>query len=360
MAELLIKGTKIAEKIGTETTVDVNNVNANKLKLTPSSAPSSPVQGDIYLDSSDNQLKIYSGTFWKNILSGQGITAIGGTITDITDGGVNYRVHTFTSSENFTVLGGSGEVEYLVVAGGGGGSATGAGAGGYRCSVVGENSGGGVSAESKLFVTSQSYTVIVGAGGSGGANGQINDGYNGSPSQFSSIIAFGGAGGRNSGDPQLNNGLSGASGSGGYAGGNGVNNGSVALGGNRTVGQGFAGGNSAPKASGTSSTGGGGGAGAVGGTASAVNTAGNGGAGVTSSIDGTSTPRAGGGGGGIYTNGTSSSGGIGGGGNGSTGNSPGSSGSQNTGGGAGGAYSVSYTTASYSGGSGIVIIRYPI
>ena len=31
MAELLIKGTKIAEKIGTETTVDVNNVNANKL-----------------------------------------------------------------------------------------------------------------------------------------------------------------------------------------------------------------------------------------------------------------------------------------------------------------------------------------
>src|SRR6056300_720227 len=171
-----------------------NTLSLSNIKLTPSSAPSSPAQGDVYLDSSDNQLKIYSGTFWKSIIDAGTISATGGTITEITDSGVNYRVHTFTSSGIFTVTSGSGEVEYLVVAGGGGGSATGAGAGGYRCSVVGENSGGGVSAESKLFVTSQSYTVIVGAGGSGGANGQINDGDNGSPSQFSSIIALGGAG----------------------------------------------------------------------------------------------------------------------------------------------------------------------
>jgi len=46
-------------------TVDLD---VNKLKLIPGSAPSSPAQGDIYLDSSDYNLKIYNGTFWKNII----------------------------------------------------------------------------------------------------------------------------------------------------------------------------------------------------------------------------------------------------------------------------------------------------
>ena len=43
------------------------------------------------------------------------ITATGGTIT--TDG--NYKVHTFNSSGTFEVTSGSGNVQYLVVAGGG-------------------------------------------------------------------------------------------------------------------------------------------------------------------------------------------------------------------------------------------------
>ena len=95
-------------------------------------------------------------------------SATGGTVTDITDGGINYKVHTFTSSGTFTVVTGRAlEVEYLVVAGGGGGGegyAGGGGAGGYRSSVVGESSGGGASAESKLAISSGSYTVTVGAG----------------------------------------------------------------------------------------------------------------------------------------------------------------------------------------------------
>ena len=46
-----------------------------------------------------------------------GATATGGTITE--SGG--YRIHTFTSSGDFVVSGGSLDVEYLLVAGGGGG-----------------------------------------------------------------------------------------------------------------------------------------------------------------------------------------------------------------------------------------------
>jgi hypothetical protein len=48
-------------------------------------------------------------------------SATGGTVTEVTDGGINYKVHTFTSSGTFTVVSGEAEVEYLVVAGGGGG-----------------------------------------------------------------------------------------------------------------------------------------------------------------------------------------------------------------------------------------------
>ena len=63
------------------------------------------------------------------------LSATGGTIT--TDG--NFKVHTFNSSGTFQITSGSGDVQYLVVAGGGGaggGNGTnargGAGAGGLR------------------------------------------------------------------------------------------------------------------------------------------------------------------------------------------------------------------------------------
>ena len=74
--------------------------------------------------------------FWKNIVFASTISATGGTITEINDDGVNYRVHTFTSSGTFEVTSGSGEVEYLIVAGGGSGGeghGGGGGAGGSVC-----------------------------------------------------------------------------------------------------------------------------------------------------------------------------------------------------------------------------------
>ena len=48
------------------------------------------------------------------------VNASGGTITEVTDGGVLYTVHTFTSTGTFTVTYG-GTIQYLVVGGGGAG-----------------------------------------------------------------------------------------------------------------------------------------------------------------------------------------------------------------------------------------------
>ncbi|MFH1201092.1 MAG: hypothetical protein V1484_02060, partial [bacterium] len=124
-----------------------------------------------------------------------GFSATGGTITY--SGG--YTIHTFTSSDTFSVTG-SGDVEYLVIAGGGGGGGQyswsgggSGGAGGYRSSVVGENSGHNSSAEPKLAVTTGNYSVVVGNGGAGGAN-QASGGYGGN-SSFSTITSIGGGAG---------------------------------------------------------------------------------------------------------------------------------------------------------------------
>jgi hypothetical protein len=70
-------------------TVDLD---VNKLSLTPSSAPSSPVQGDMYLDSSDNQLKIYNGSFWNNILSQTGNAPDGYVLTADGSGGTGWEI----------------------------------------------------------------------------------------------------------------------------------------------------------------------------------------------------------------------------------------------------------------------------
>ena len=93
------------------------------------------------------------------------VAATGGTVT--TDG--DFKVHPFTSSGTFTVTNPSSSVssiEYLVIAGGGGGGAGGganagggAGAGGYRTATG-------------LGVTSQAYSITVGAGGAGNVYNQ--------------------------------------------------------------------------------------------------------------------------------------------------------------------------------------------
>jgi len=282
-----------------------------------------------------------------------------GNILTITLGGVFPSANSLNT--NLTISGLTSttpplEVDYLVIAGGGGGgrgrSATGAGAGGgaggYRNSYNSETSGGGVPTESLLtLLRATNYTVTVGAGG-GGAGGSTN-GANGSNSVFATITSTGGGGGATG--PTA--GSSGGSGGGGASGAGGAAVTSPVV-------QGYRGGNQ----SGASPGAGGGGAGATGQDINTGNYAagGNGGNGLTSSITGAAIARAGGGGGGGYSSGSgaaaATSGGTGGGGNG--GGSSSTAGTANTGsGGGGGNGGDSVSRNGASGGSGVVIIRYP-
>lgn len=264
------------------------------------------------------------------------IVATGGTVTTVGE----YTVHTFTSSGTFQVTSGRGSLQYLVIAGGGAGAGGsffsgangGGGAGGYRCSVAGEVSGGGLPAESVLNITSTgSYNVVVGGGGAG----TTDTGASGSASSILSVSAVAGGGG---GRGMSTNGLTGGSGGGG---------GYQRSGGAGTLGQGFAG--AAGQGDGSPYFGGGGGGAAAAGSGT------SGGNGVTSAITGTLTTRAGGGGGG--SEGGGSSGGTGGGGGGAGNNGSGSAGTANTGSGGGGAGGPQVGSGG-NGGSGVVIVRY--
>lgn len=285
------------------------------------------------------------------------IYASGGNITDVTVGSTIYRVHSFTTvgSSNFSVAYApeGATVEYLIIAGGGGGvgsascciGAGGGGAGGYRCSVLNEKSGANSTAESPVAITAQTYPIVVGAGGTGANNGQNSSAFG--------IVSIGG------GHGQAWAGSSLPVGSGGSGGGSHSSGAGTFAAGAGTTNQGLSGGFVSGGDSGRG--GGGGGAGSAG--IAGSNTGGQGGGGITSSITGSPVTRAGGGGGSVRSNlvgGLGAAGGIGGGGNGYNANQTGgTNGAANTGGGGGGGVGGAAATHT-SGGSGIVIIRYPI
>jgi hypothetical protein len=250
----------------------------------------------------------------------------------------------------------------LVVAGGGGAG-------------IGGGGGGGLLGFSNQSFIATNYTVTVGAGGASSPT-------NGSNSQLGALTAAIG-GGKGGGQ------VPGDGGSGGGSPGDligvGPTGGNGSRVGNGTAGQGNNGGSGYwgnPYA-----TGGGGGAGAVGSNYnSGTGQGGNGGAGATfnTTVGGSAGPYsfinamgaatltgqlsggnyyyAGGGGGNKQASGgTATSGGLGGGGGGGGDNQNGVSGTANTGGGGGpGGYWTSTPTTYGAGGSGIVIIRYPI
>jgi hypothetical protein len=234
-------------------------------------------------------------------------TATGGTISNITD----YRVHTFTGTNNFVLSGNSASLDYLIISGGGGGA--------YSGDTSGGGGGAGGYIQSTNQITSpETYVVTVGGGG------PANSG-TGSNSSFNTIQPTrGGAGGSHTGGGA----------SGGSGGGAGGATGSFGVG---TPGEGNNGG-----PGGSSRSGGGGGAGTAG-----VNSGGGvggGGTGASSNINGTPTTRA-----------------VGGAGSFEGASNTGSTAGANTGSGGGGG-GRTYLGARFNGGaggSGIVIIRYP-
>lgn len=249
--------------------------------------------------------------------------ALGGDI--LLSGGKT--IHTFTNNGDFVVPG-TGEVEYLIIAGGG------AGGTGVDGGPGGGGGAGGFQTDTGHAITAQTYSITVGDGGS------TDDGED---SVFDTITSIGGGAGA---DYHSERGHDGGSGGGTYwVGGTGT-------GGTGTVGQGHDGGVGIYTPNYNAS--GGGGAGTVGGNAGT--NGGNGGNGEDSSISGGSVTYAGGGGGGVWS-GAGGSGGTGGGGNGSVGRTGNGFNATGYGSGGGGAGSYNGQTGG-TGSSGIVIISY--
>lgn len=270
-----------------------------------------------------------------------------------TDG--TYWYHAFLSTGTFKPQVNL-TADVLVVAGGGGGADNIGGAGG---------AGGLRYLAAQALASTTSYVATIGSGGTGGpgGGGQSNGTKGGNSSLAGSGLTTINATGGGYGAIGDTNGGSGGSGGGTRAT---VGNGGTGNEGGYSPVEGYNGGKGL---SGTTA-GGGGGAGTAGATAPSTSQSGNGGAGVntysawaTATGTGASGYYAGGGGAGGYpaASVTAGTGGAGGGGNGGSGTTPGAAGTANTGSGGGGGSSSSGTQyAGGNGGSGIIIIRYPV
>jgi hypothetical protein len=289
---------------------------------TTAQRPASPVNGMIRFNTTTGKIDVYNPLGWGEVAAYPPVSTTGGTITTT----ATHKYHTFTGSGTFVCSGGTGslDVEYLVIAGGGTGGKARTNGAGYEAG--GGGAGGYISGS--LGLASNSYSIVVGAGGAHPSNG--------SNTTALGLTAIGGGGGQGSGTSSGNSGGSGGGGS--YN----------ANGGSGTSGQGYAGAHGTT--SGGNRGGGGGGAGEVGNADG--DTAGGDGLAWEDGVY-----RAGGGSGGNRSNDA----GVGGGGQGASSlNGTSYAGAANTGGGGGGAYSSSTSFATSNGGSGIVIIRYAI
>ena len=296
------------------------------------------VVGMIRFNSTLNRLEMYNGTAWQGLAEQQNT---GGTIS--TSGG--YKIHTFTSSGIFTMTN-TGQVEYLVVAGGGAGGVSHGGNG-----VGGGGAGGFLTGN--ISLGPGSYTITRGGGGAGSSSSPTT-GADGTDSSIANLIVVegGGGGGAATGGDGRDGGSGGGAATYSYiSGGTEANDGGTGVAGPPRQG------NNGRSTNGVAGHGGGGGGGA-GSAAPAIPTNGVGGAGgsgLANSISGTSTLYAGGGGGTGWSGTTAGGGGSGGGGSGGTTGNNGVNGTDGLGGGGGGAKN-GYRSG--DGGDGIVIIRY--
>ena len=328
---------------------------------TTAQRPVSPTVGDIYFDTTLQQLINYTSYGWS-VVGATLPVVTGGTLTS----DATYYYRTFTTTGTLSVTNAPLTADLLIVAGGGGN-------GGY-CS--GGGGAGGLVAYAAKNIPVSSYTVTVGAGGAYGSNGA-----NSSISGLSLTTAVGGGVSSTGGGSTTYLAQVGGSGGGGA-----VTNSSTWTGAAGTSGQGNAGGSfTGGSTAGNYAAGAGGGAGAAGANSTSYQTTGAaGGVGLaTYSSWGAATSTGqnvggtyyyAGGGGGFTSNNysggtlTGGPGGYGGGGLGASASSDssvtvnGSDGAAYTGGGAGGGGHTGGTggpgTVGWAGGSGVIIVRY--
>jgi len=147
---------------------------------------------------SGGELQVWNGSAWA---AAGATSASGGTETTYN----GYKYHAFTSNGTFTADN-DVSVDYVIIAGGGGGG-TGGGTGG------GGGGGAGGVLVGSIALTSGSYPIVVGAGGSGTSDVSVK-GSNGIDSTALGLTADGGGGG---GSSSSATGADGASGGGGGA-----------------------------------------------------------------------------------------------------------------------------------------------
>ena len=280
------------------------------------------------------------------------IYAQGGSIVDYTQDGRKYRAHVFTvDSENDFVVPSEMEnvpMEYFIVAGGGSGASNKTG---NKTGVGGGGAGGLIHniGQTPLYLAAGTYKVLVGEGGTTSYN--EGNGFNGANSSINGtgLVAIGGGGGGRMDDPAQ---------SGGSGGGGGFRAGANSPG-IGTAGQGNNGGTGFRGCKGDQCSGGGGGGGfGSGGGYASKNLGGEGGRGGQFALDGVQRWYAGGGGGGGNSGGRASTEGAGDGGRQKTDGGDARAGSGSGGGGAGSGDNEAHRGG--YGGSGIVIIRYPV
>ena len=395
-------GTQIFEKIGVSVDKDIFHIrNAGFSELDLLEYSSFPENGAFTSEEPSKNFYFVTKAFDEHNfqLSDSAYSptsATGGTVTQVSELGRLYNIHTFTTVGNSTFevtsVGTDSTVEFLVVGGGGGGGMD-----------MGGGGGGGGMIEGSFTAQSGTYSVAVGAGGRGGPrpNTQGQPGshqytqpaFNGSDTTVSGPGSLllrakgGGAGGSSvyTYSPE-SSGSAGGSGGGasGYSNNNTLRNGGIETQSTQGAATGVIAatmyGNRGGRGGRAYYSGGGGGAGGIG---TDSQSRANGGAGRPNSILGTEYYWAGGGGGSGYSI-TGGDGGIGGGGGAAIGttsggssalnpgqpggggstnanaNTPGGNAGANTGGGGGGAAHYQGNSQGGAGGSGIVIFRYPV
>ena len=336
-----------------------DGVGFSRLTTTQIGNLSGMVSGQVVYNTTKNLLQFYDGSEWKDV-SEVKVAATGGN--SVTTSGL-YKIHTFTSPGTFQVTAGeTTTAKYLIVAGGGGGGGDNSGGGGA----------GGLHYKEGISLSPGSFPITIGSGGNGAPSTNTNASNGGDTTVGGTINITADGGGK------------GGTGNGGqYAGGPGGSGGGAAgetgpspsYIGPGTGDSGHPGGldvQSPPNGwgnnGGLNSPGGGGGGGgarSLGQNAKSGTVGGDGGAGAQYSISGSNVYYAGGGGGGNENSvpSPSPSGGQGGGGgmNYSHPNKPAAAnGDDGTGGGGGGGTHNQGGVTGGNGGSGIVIIAYPI